>query len=167
MKQLIGIGKIAICGIIAIALLSSIVCADEGAKAESIAFANANDGGVAIAVVNTGVSIFPDGDGYISNANADVYLKTTGESYTYGYAFGEGISPVDPDGEQAYAMVEIEGYALSYNRCSGADLLGVATALASTEDLTAEAHADLITHTYGRAEAEGFADAWAEVIENW
>ncbi len=166
MKQLIGIGKITICGIIAIALLSSIVCADEGANAKSIAFANANNGGVATAVVNTGVSIFPDGDGYVSSAGADVYLETTGDSYAYGYAFGEGISPVDPDGEQAIAGVEIEGYALSYNRCSSADLLGVAAASASTEDGT-YARDYLITHTNGRAEADGFAYAWAKVIENW
>ncbi len=165
MKQLIGIGKITICGIIAIALLSSIVCADEGANAESIAFANANNGGEAISIVNTGVSIFPDGNGYISNANADVYLETTGESYAYGYVFGEGTSPVDPDGEQAYAIVGIEGYALAYDRCSSANLLGVATASASTEDGRANAYANIITNTNGRAEADGFADAWAEIIK--
>lgn len=165
MKQLIGIGKIAICSIIAIALLSSIVYADEGANTVSIAIANANDGGEAISIVNTGVSIFPDGNGYISSANADVYLETIGESYAYGYAFGEGTSPVDPDGEQAIAGVEIGGYTLAYDGCSSANLLGVATALASTEDLTAYAYANLITHTNGRAEADGFAYAWAEIIE--
>lgn len=160
MKRLIE--KIAICCIIATVLLSSIVYAEEGARAESIAIANANNGGSATSIVNTGVSIYPDGNGYITTAGTSIDLDVTGTSEAYGNTFGEGTTPVDSDGEQANAGVSIDGYALAYDSDSSAWLSGTADASASTEDLTANTFANIDAYANNNAKADGIANTWAK-----